>query len=182
MQISETRCKMKRKFVGLSMAGALLVGSNLVAASDYMAGPLADDQYANLVKIKNQGVQGNSFSDMYSFTVAPSATFVSENLINNVAGKGWDISGLSMRIFDSADIDLTGATTSFKGMLSPGSYYAKVTGTAAGRAGGSYTFFASAVPEASTWEMIVVGIGIVALRLSRRNGAQPSAIATKDWL
>lgn len=159
---------MKHRLIALSLASALLTGSNVATAADYTAGTLAGDGYENLVQIKAQGVQGKTFNDSYSFTVAPGATFVSASLTPKASGDGLYITDLSLQIFDGADNAVTGPMTSFVDTLSPGSYYFRVTGTTMGHAGGKYTFFASAVPEASSWQLIALGVGILALRLGRR--------------
>lgn len=56
------------------------------------------------------------------------------------------------------------------GPLPTGNYFIKVSGFGAGTSGGEYSFFASAlpVPEANTWGMMAVGLGLVGLQLRRR--------------
>jgi len=60
------------------------------------------------------------------------------------------------------------------GSLAAGDYYYVVTANAMGALGGAYTF-TSAVPEAETWAMMAMGLGLVGLQLRRRKNAEKIA-------
>jgi len=116
---------------------------------------------------------GLFFQDIYNFAVSSADTYVSERVFNVPLLSGgdsvFDISGLSLQIFSCTNAQQTGPVQSFSGLLGAGSYYAKVSGTTSGLAGGSYAFAAAAVPEAQTWGMVGVGLAMIALRLRRRD-------------
>jgi len=164
---------MKRGMIGYLLAVALLLGSGIAGAvtpvlsNTYSAGTLGATPYLNAPSISGSGVV---FQDTYNFTVSPGATFVSESLSNIALPGFWNNSSLGMQLFDSANTALTGSVMSFYGPLSAGSYYAKVSGTTSGPYGGAYAFSAAAVPEAETWAMMLVGVGLVGFQLRRRGG------------
>lgn len=62
---------------------------------------------------------------------------------------------------------------------SNGNYYIKISGYGAGTDGGTYSFQASAVPvpEAETWAMMAMGLGLVGLQLRRKAKKSEAAIA-----
>ncbi len=64
----------------------------------------------------------------------------------------------------------TSNPASFDDLLSPGAYRFSVAGTASGFFGGIYrgTLHVAAVPEADTWVMLLVGLGLVAYQLRRK--------------
>jgi len=71
------------------------------------------------------------------------------------------------------DLDtIAGSTADVKlgsGTFLTGDYYFKVTGTASGTSGGDYTYQATtAVPEADTTAMLMVGLGMVGFMARRR--------------
>lgn len=171
---------MKLGTIGLSLAGALLLGSNIAGAvtpvlsNTYSAGTLGATPYINAPFVSGSGLV---FQDIYNFTVSPGATMVSEALFNNALPGFLNTSSLSMQLFDSANTALTGSVMSFSGPLSAGSYYAKVSGMNSGSVGGGYVFSAAAVPEAETWAMMLVGAGLVGFQLRRRGGRHSRKLA-----
>lgn len=75
---------------------------------------------------------------------------------------------------DAADTNLfmigSGDYITGGGQLGAGSYYFRIEGNAVGTQGGQFSYSASAapVPEAETWAMMGLGLGMVGLRLIRR--------------
>lgn len=170
---------MKRGMIGCSLAVAMLLGSGIAGAvtpvlsNTYSAGTLGAVPFINAPFIAGSGM---SFEDTYNFTVSPGATMVSEGLFNNLLPGFLNTSSLSMQIFDSANAAVTGSVMSFSAPLSAGSYYAKVSGMNSGSVGGGYVFSAAAVPEAETWAMMLVGVGLVGFQL-RRSGRRSKKLA-----
>jgi hypothetical protein len=161
---------MKRALVSLVVLASCLFGSGIAqatapAGTSINIGVLGSP-YVSPEPVVWYG-PGLAFEDIYNFTVSSAAPYVSERVTNISDGNFFDISGLSMQIFSSKDGALQ--VSPFPGHLGAGGYYAKVSGTTSGLAGGSYVFAAAAVPEGQTWAMLGVGLGIIALRLRRRD-------------
>ncbi len=97
----------------------------------------------------------------------------------------FNIDGLTAEIFDSTDTPYTAFTPAGSNTdhltLPAGAYFAtgnytlKVGGTATGNNGGMYTIAAvtAPVPEPEAWGMLLVGLGLIGLRL-RRKHAHPA--------
>lgn len=165
------------KTLGLAgLAVAAVFSSSIAYSATYMVGPLGEMPYDNDVHVK----KGVTFSDIYNFDVAPGVGDAALNSVNNPliltlpkkTQTIFDIPDLTMSVFSGyggTGSTVALMTSSFSGMLSAGSYSAVVTGTPTGTAGGKYSFIAAAVPEAQTWAMIGVGLGLVVLQLRRRD-------------
>ena len=90
-------------------------------------------------------------------------------------------SPFSGTLVDSAPLTFGGSayTASFSDILGPGTYYAEITGNVNVRflgVGGTVTT-SSAVPEASTWAMLVLGFVGLGYAAVRRSSKDQSALA-----
>jgi hypothetical protein len=80
----------------------------------------------------------------------------------------------------SSIASLTSNPASFDDLLSPGAYRFSIAGTASGFFGGLYrgTLHVAAVPEADTWVMLLMGLGLVAYQLRRKQRSLEQGPAT----
>jgi hypothetical protein len=64
----------------------------------------------------------------------------------------------------------TGSTSTFNDLLTPGTYRLAIGGKASSFSAGMYagTLHVAAVPEADTWVMLLVGLGVVGYQLRRK--------------
>lgn len=137
-----------------------------------------------------------SFLDRYFFQLTTlstgSATVVDFQVNNQFGGYYWNITGLTadvyfdagtIGVYDAADtppvLDTnmgTGDLIQATGVVNPGNYYMTISGIANGQYGGSYYWQIAAlpVPEAETWTMMGLGLGLIALQL-RRQGKKRAA-------
>ena len=169
-----------RKYLGVtSLLFASLLGSGVLATealadTTYDVGVLGTTEYTNSVFYSGNNV---SFTDTYNFAVSPTAK-VGLGATNLLINGLFNITGLTLNLYDSGN-NLIGSGLSFSGTLTTGLYHATVSGITSGPFGGGYTFYAGAVPEAETWGMIAVGIGMIGFQIRRRKNKQsiPSKLA-----
>ncbi|MBV8634569.1 MAG: FxDxF family PEP-CTERM protein [Burkholderiaceae bacterium] len=114
-----------------------------------------------------------NFSDIIDFTIGSASVVGSGIGSTNVVIFGssvFDITGLSMTVYNASNVALGSGTDINLGSLAAGTYRAVITGDATGSAGGIYTdaISVSAVPEAKTWAMLLAGLGMLAFVVSRR--------------
>ncbi len=120
-----------------------------------------------------------NFKDYFYFEVGPlqrvTNTAVSLNLRYN-PGLNYNISSLSIEFYDVAD-SFYGIANGigepqeavFEQTLLTGSYYATISGFANGSAGGKYAYSISAIPEADSWLLMLLGFAAVSFRVIRLN-------------
>lgn len=132
-----------------------------------------------------------SFTDYFTFDIAPDSHWVSSTAVANNLGGGtvlnisggqyslWSM-GADAGVGGSDDVQL-GGNWSFDGtsgnttnsvLLAPGSYFYKVTGVGDGSYshGGMYTLTSTImpVPETETWAMMLAGLGMLGFLAARR--------------
>jgi len=122
---------------------------------------------------------GETFTDYVSFDLNTSADVTSFIKSFDMSIFGFDLVGIDnfqtglQKLGSGGYSSITSFTSnpaSFDDLLSPGAYRFSVAGTASGFFGGIYrgTLHVAAVPEADTWVMLLVGLGLVAYQLRRK--------------
>lgn len=156
------------KFLGSLVLAAGLAVSAGAGATTHDLGSLPSGS-SSITETVGPG----NFSDVIDFTIG-SKSFVGTGVgASNVVIFGssvFDIANLTMSIYNSANVKIGSGTDVNLGVLGAGNYYAVVTGKATGSAGGVYTeaFSVRAVPEASTWAMMLAGLGMLFFAAKRR--------------
>ena len=123
-------------------------------------------------------------SGLYEFTVSQNNTLVNASFINSPIGGTGEFTFSSVNLYSgtgtTGSVLETGTVNNNAGFdlasISPfslniGSYTIGYQGTVSGApasVGSSFTFAAGAVPEASTWAMMMVGFGMMGFGLRRR--------------
>lgn len=167
----------------LAFALGLLV-SGTVCAADVNLGDIT----GQVLTPMGVPVAVGSFLDRYFFQVntfsVGSGTVADFQINKPLGGFYWNIDGLTADLYvdagaigayDAADTVLAtnlgvGDYIQNSGPLLAGSYYVAISGLANGQNGGFYSWQATAlpVPEAETWTMMGLGLGLVALQLRRQ--------------
>jgi hypothetical protein len=123
---------------------------------------------------------GETFTDYVNFDLDSSADVTSFIKSFDMSVFGFDLVGIDNFTTGLQKLGSGGGYTSvasftsnpasFDDLLSPGAYRFSVAGTASGFFGGIYrgTLHVAAVPEADTWVMLLVGLGLVAYQLRRK--------------
>jgi hypothetical protein len=123
---------------------------------------------------------GETFTDYVNFDLDTSADVSSFIKSFDMSIFGFDLIGLDNfstgleRLGTGGSYSsiaaLTSSPASFDDLLSPGAYRFAIAGTASGFFGGLYrgTLHVAAVPEADTWVMLLMGLGLVAYQLRRK--------------
>ena len=172
------------KLHSLAVAAALMVASPAMAATCTSSFGLGTLGPPGLSLIGNSFGSAQSFSDCYNFKLSNSASAVGFTLeLDGSVRRDIDLDaitlsggGLSLSL-----LDLTPSLFSFDGLLA-GDYLLVVTGDVTGRNGGflggglvGYTgtlatlaAAAPAVPEPSTWAMMILGFAGVGCMIYRR--------------
>jgi hypothetical protein len=102
-----------------------------------------------------------SFLDTFNFTIGTTHTvFTGTTESSNVAN-------LQFQLLDSGNTLLyTGLNLS--GYLSPGNYYALISGNVASPGNGAFTFSVAANPEPAEWMMLLAGLVVVGFMARRK--------------
>jgi hypothetical protein len=122
---------------------------------------------------------GETFTDHVNFNLDTSADVTSFIKSFDMSIFGFDLIGIDNFTTGlerlgtggyTSIASLTSNPASFDDLLTPGSYRFSVAGTASGFFGGLYrgTLHVAAVPEAETWVMLLMGLGLVAYQLRRK--------------
>lgn len=122
----------------------------------------------------------------YIFFFQTSVPFIGQGVVADLPSIGtkYNITGMTVSLYSDLDtvgvadippdvlLDVidTGDYITGGGPLDAGNYYFRITGDAVGTQGGQFSYSASAalVPDAETWAMMAMGLGLVGLRLRRR--------------
>jgi len=132
---------------------------------------------------------GETFTDYVNFNLDTSADVTSFIKSFDMSIFGFDLIGIDnfstgLQKFGGGGYNsiasLTSNPASFDDLLSPGAYRFSVAGTASGFFGGVYrgTLHVAAVPEADTWVMLLMGLGLVAYQLRRKQRSLEQRPAT----
>ena len=159
----------------LNSAIALALASfaaNAMAAT-YSIGslPVAPSIYSNV-----PSVAAGQFSDLYSFLFPAGASTASGSAVTVDVATLLDINNIQVSLLDAGFATLAAgglgeSSLLFNQPLTVGtSYYFKVSGNAAGSAGGAYAFLASAapVPEPQAYLLMLAGLAAVGSIVRRR--------------
>jgi hypothetical protein len=132
---------------------------------------------------------GETFTDYVNFDLDTSADVTSFIKSFDMSIFGFDLIGIDNFSTGLEKLggggytsiaSLTSNPASFDDLLAPGSYRFSVAGTASGFFGGLYrgTLHVAAVPEADTWVMLLMGLGLVAYQLRRKQRSLEHGPAT----
>ena len=171
---------MKTKFasrvVKLFSAVLLFAGMGSTHAATTDLGTVSDGSYGFGRSLNF----GETFTDYVNFNLDTSADVTSFIKSFDMSIFGFDLVGIDNFSTGLQKLGSGGGYTSissftsnpasFDDLLSPGAYRFSVAGTASGFFGGIYrgTLHVAAVPEADTWVMLLVGLGLVGYQLRRK--------------
>jgi hypothetical protein len=114
-------------------------------------------------------VAKSAFEDTLNFTVDSSSTdfLISSLFASGRTGVKRDISSLTMSLFNASGLISSGLDFT---ALTSGDSFMKVAGTGTGAAGGTYgvDLTVSPVPEAETYSMMLMGLGLMGFIARRR--------------
>jgi len=159
---------MKKVLFGLMLLAGISAGS--ASAATYNLGTLATGDTV----FGSYNVGAGLFSDKVNFSLASGANLEGSvgNLELTLGSKVIEnISNLNVALYNSSGTQLgSGTDVTLSGLQPAGNYYAVISGTGTGTKGGIYAgaFSVSAVPEPSTWGMLLMGLGLVGFTMSRR--------------
>jgi len=177
------------KEVGMKILAKLLLAAGILGSMPAMAVTYVENwgQHGMIEGagrlITNPGV----FEDIFTFSLSAPTSLTSVAVSHNHAPFLNLLDGtvlLYQGVHGDASPDTTIGSVGFGGTtgdsehswgpLAAGNYFYVVTANAMGTLGGLYTF-TSAVPEAETWAMMAMGLGLVGLQLRRRKNAEKIA-------
>ena len=132
---------------------------------------------------------GETFTDYVNFDLDTSADVTSFIKSFDMSIFGFDLIGIDNFSAGLEQLGTGGFTSiasltsnpaSFDDLLAPGTYRFAVAGTASGFFGGLYrgTLHVAAVPEADTWVMLLMGLGLIAYQLRRKQRSLEQGPAT----
>jgi len=151
----------------LCAVAMLVVCGQATADTTYEMGPLSPGGYP-FVKL----VGSDEFTDTYNFELEGTNNF-EISVINFQMGTAYNINDLAFALYGTEGAEL-GAELTYSGLLDPGVYHFTVSGTGSGTYGGYYTGLinVTAVPEAEVWVMMAAGLGLLGLKMGRRQRSQ----------
>jgi hypothetical protein len=156
-----------RQFVFGAMLCLALVASANAGTRVTTLGSVNDGDFGFVANI----FFGNrTFNDTINFTLTQTATISGFILPINLVGSGFSLASTAATIFSSP---LTAATTYSFADLAPGTYSFSIFGTTRfiGGYAATYRVAVAAVPEMETWLMLIIGVGLVAYQLHRKQKA-----------
>lgn len=122
-----------------------------------------------------------AFEDFFAFNLTPGASLSSTTVSNNIPvitdidsgmvelyqGNYWDATADTL--IGSYNFDgTTGSSPYTFSALASGDYFYRVTGSAAGAAGGFYTISSAPIPEPETYAMLLAGLGVTLIARKRK--------------
>lgn len=174
--------------VGLAVAASSAMADNFEIDFDDVGGS-PGGSYFDSSFVTHAADPLNSFVDILKFSL-PTNSFPAWQGLGTIADQpkvdGSNIENLTAEIFTDAGADGEGpGDASFAklgtgdyltggGLLLPGAYYFKITGTATGPSPSAYTYTASVtpVPEPGSYAMMLAGLGLMGFIAARRNSRQ----------
>jgi PEP-CTERM motif len=190
------RQKMRKFVVSAALAAAVLAGGAVPsrAALVYNLGTFTPSTVPATATMAKPGGDLGTFVDDYTFTATSMSYLTNSSVTNNFAALGQQVSGLYIELFSGAPntgVSLETTIASYSSgatggvqfgslagtVIGPGTYYVEIGGTTVGNIstdtahyGGSFSI--SAVPEPSTWAMMILGFIGVGFMAYRRKGSQ----------
>lgn len=154
---------MKRAAVVLvSLLGAGTLGTANAAIVETDLGSLSDGATG---LIGNFFTTADTFSDTFSFTLPALSTFGASVFSTGLTDVSWTIRSGNTTLFSGP---FSNGEYTF-GNLAPGAYTASVFGTSSINSGYFVQYAVTAVPEAETWLMILMGLGLAGYQLRRKH-------------
>jgi hypothetical protein len=156
----------KMFFKKLIIGTMLLTGSVAANATTHITnlGELEDGDFG---LVGGLFVRPQSFSDVINFTLTSTSSITGFFTPFRLQSASWSLSSASRGLLDGGALSL--GSYSFAD-LSPGSYSVSIFGDsrAFGFYAASYRVAVAAVPEMETWLMLLLGAGLVAFQLHRK--------------
>lgn len=159
----------RRRFRIFLFVAALAWGAGPAYADTFDLGelPIGTESFDHFVA-------AGAFADTYNFSLtAAHNTAIAVTDVELFFGviNLYDIGGLAFGLYDSGDSLLsTPGALSYSGTLAAGVYHFDISGSGVGAQGGYYAGLVDVapVPEIGVWLMMLAGMGLVGLRLGRR--------------
>jgi hypothetical protein len=153
---------MKRAAILASLIGAATIGTANAAIMETHLGSLSDGATG---LIGNFFTTADTFSDTFSFTLPALSTFSASTMSSGLTDVFWTISSDNNTVFSGP---FSNGEYTF-GNLAPGAYTASVFGNSSINSGYFVQYAVTAVPEAETWLMILMGLGLIGYQLRRKH-------------